>query len=621
MSDESRALGWGWVVLGMVALLALPRSGLGQELLAAAREGAVTRVEALLDERPDLVHEVDEARRTGLHLAAGRGHRDVVRVLLERGADPNAQDYRDETPLHRAALADRLEVAELLLDQGADPDLAGPQRRTALLFVARETGNVEMAALLLRAGADIEAQDAGADTPLELAAWRGFRPLVNFLLDSGAHVPVTGYEGTSLTQHAADNGLVQLFRSLADRGADLTIRNEDGGSLLHSASRGGSLELVRELLGRGLDVNAQDRYGRTPLHYAAERGRQPVAEALLAAGAGIDARSLAGHSPWNTAGDYGNAEMRALLREHGAQGTSPSFPELSGPYLGQGTPGPEPRLFAPDIVSSHRFEHGTVTFSPDGREAFWSTSMEPDESGYSFARLMTSTMENGRWSVPTPPAFGSPDLRAGDDVPFFSPDGERLYFLSRRPHPDLEGPAERIWYVERDGDGWSEPSVIVGGPNSLGHHWQFSVSAQGAIYFASPDPGGAGGDDLYVSRLEGGVYAAPENLGEQVNTGFGETSPFIAPDESYLIFMRSGDPGGHGGVDLYISFRDDRGGWTRAVNMGDQVNSPSHEICPMVTQDGRYFFFNSFRNGNADNYWMTSDVIRALEASVRREEG
>jgi Tol biopolymer transport system component len=71
-------------------------------------------------------------------------------------------------------------------------------------------------------------------------------------------------------------------------------------------------------------------------------------------------------------------------------------------------------------------------------------------------------------------------------------------------------------------------------------------------------------------------------------------------------------PDGLGLTDLYVSFGNDDGTWTEPRNMGPRVNSPSNEGCPIVSPDGRYLFFNSHRNRNADNYWMAAAVIDSL---------
>ena len=593
----------------VLALTAASGSARSQTIHDAARQGDVAAVSRLLEQDARLVESTDDSDCTPLHYAAGGGFLELSELLVERGADVNAQSYEHETPLHWAAVRSHGAVVELLLAQGPDTEIGDDYGRTPLLLVARETGNVEIATALLDGGADVNARDRFDSTPLELAAWRGFTGAVDLFLDRGATVPAGGQEAEALGLFSIEKGLVRLFRVLADDDADLSARNENGGSLLHSASKGGSPEIVEVMLDRGLDMDEQDRYGRTPLHYAAEMGRLQVIELLADRGAALDMRSLAGYSALNMAQALGQEEVVELLRARGASTDPVAFPTLQGPYMGQQPPGADPVLFAPDIVASHRFEHGTVTFSPDGSEAYWSTSIDTD-SGYSYGMIVTSRLESGSWIPPEPAPFTRP--RNGDDVPFFAPDGSKLFFLSTRPDRDGESGGERIWVLDRTDHGWSEPRMIQGGPNTIDKHWQFSVAADGSIYFSSGDPGGYGMGDIYVSRLVGENYATPENLGAVVNTEYGEGAPFIAPDESYLLFMRVGAPDAMGRVDLYVSFKDESGSWTAPVDMGAPVNSRSNEICPIVSPDGRYLFFNSFRSGNADNYWMDAAIIEQL---------
>jgi ankyrin repeat protein len=600
-----------WPVLPLLLGLAiLPATARAQTIFEAAAGGDADRVGTLLANDPGLCRARDGEARTPLHYAAYGGAVPVGARLLACGAGIDAQDHDGQSPLHVAAMRGHAEFTRLLLDRGADPEVREAYGRTPLLLVARERGDVRMATILLDGGAEVDTRDRSGATSLNLAAWRGFGGLVDLLLDRGATVPASGTESRALTEFATERGLTRLFGILVERGADLGIRNENGGTLLHSAARGGTVGIVEPLLERGMAVNARDRYGRTPLHYAAERGRTAVIELLVARGADPDARSVAGFTPVHAAATYGRAETVAQLVRLGAVEAPPGFPTLAGDYYGQAPPGAEPALFALDIVSSHRFEHGTVVFSPDGSEAMWASSYEPSDSGYSYGRLLTARRVHGRW---TPPAYVPfTDLAAGGDVPQYSADGRRLYFASMRPHPVDGSRAERIWYVDRAGDGWSEPVVIDGGPNALTHHWQFSVAANGNIYFSSTAPGGLGRGDLYVSRYVNGRWVAPEHLPAPLNTEFDESSPWVSPDERYVIAMRMADPAGLGGVDLYVSFADGAGGWTPWANLGPAVNSAANDICGLVSFDGRYLFFNSRRQGNADNYWVDAAVIEAV---------
>ncbi len=584
-----------------------------QSVFEAAAAGDAATVRELLANEPDLIAQTDERGRTLLQVAAASGHVEVCEALAGAGAELNVADEDGETPLHSAIRRNRLAVASFLLEHGADTEGRNMRGRTPLLLVARETGNLEMARLLIAAGADVNAVSRYDETPLDLAAWRGFRGLVNLFLDSGARLPSSGtWAAQSLVMLSAEKGLDRLFVLLDDSDTDLTMRNDNEGSLLHSASQGGSAHIVARLLEAGFDVNERDRYGRVPLHYAAELGREDVAQTLLDRGADIDARSLSGVSAYNTAKAVGREPMARFLAAAGASTEPRTFPVLEGPYMGQTPPpaGAEPALFALDIVSSHRFQHGTVAFSPDGTEAYWSTEMALPDSGYSTGMMVFSRIIDGRWSEPVPVPFSR--LGWSDDVPIFAPDGQRLYFLSVRPTGDEEGrQAERIWYVTRGPHGWSEPQIIEGGPNTLDLHWEFSVAADGSIY--SPGDG-----DIWVSRLVDGVYQAPENLGAPVNSDAGEGAPFIAPDQSYLIFMRVRHEENIGFVDLWISFRDESGRWTEPLNLGEPVTSRGNEICPIVSPDGRYLFFNSNRAGNDDNYWVDAGFIQELRREALR---
>ena len=154
-----------------------------------------------------------------------------------------------------------------------------------------------------------------------------------------------------------------------------------------------------------------------------------------------------------------------------------------------------------------------------------------------------------------------------------------------------------IWFAERTASGhWGAPRHL-GAPVSSGSatQWSPSVAANGNLYFGTSRSGGRGGNDIWLSRLVNGVYQPPENLGDSINTRAAEVEPWIAPDESYLIFSAQGRPDGLGDDDLYISFRR-QGVWQRALHLPAPINSPAGDLNPSVSPDGRYLYFTSTRS-------------------------
>ncbi len=380
-------------------------------------------------------------------------------------------------------------------------------------------------------------------------------------------------------------------------------RRPSGQSLLHAAAAGGSAEIVGLLLDKGFRPGEADRFGWTPLHYAARDGRTDAARVLVERGAPLDARSVMGQTAYNVAVERDMEAAAAFLAGKGADKSGIRFPVLEGDYLGQKPPADRPELFAPGIISSIWGLHSAAVFSPDGNEVYWTPMMLFPGEVYSRGGLMTMKRVNGRWTPPDWVAFSG--SKGEDDVPFFSPDGKRMYFISRRDVPgDGRGRSERIWYVDRTADGWSEPKPLDPNVNSMDMHWAFSLDRDKNIYFAGRSPGGLGMGDIYLARFEDGRYEKPVNLGEPVNSAAIEDSPFVAPDGSYLLFSRQ--------FDIWLSFRGSDGAWSAPVKLGPEVNSAAIEVCPRVTNDGRYIFFLSQRGGESHAYWVRADVIEKL---------
>jgi len=607
------------------------------EIHEAVKSGELAKVKALLESNPALVKAKDGDGRTPLHWACrGTSHeivsylvgmgsdvaaldnnqvaplhslavRNLVReasLLIAKGADVNVLNYDRQTPLHFAASSNHPDMAGLLLKNKAQLEIKDHWGRTPLVLGARERGGPELIKLLLDSGADANAVDKFGGTALSLAAWRGKEEVVNILLNAGAEVPSHKHQAGMLLIQASSHGLENLFDKMVANGAELTQKLQSGGTLLHEAGGGDSIRIVNKLIGSGLDINQKDLYGWTPLHYAAKNGRHEVAAFLIKKGADINARSIMGQSPFNVAAEFKQTEVIDLLTTKGADQSPLVFPILEGDYLGQKPPKDKPELFARGIVSSIWGLHSSAAFSPEGTMVLWTPMVWIPGAIYSQGVIYMMTKKGQRWLPPEiAPFSGTHD----DDVPFFAPDGKRLYFISSRPLPGItNSEKERIWYVDKTAEGWTEAKPVDPVVNDKPMHWQFSVDAKGSIYFASTSAQGFGGEDIYCAAFENGRYTEPKNLGPTINTDKLEGTPFIAPDGSYLIFHRN--------MDLFLSFRKQDGAWAEAKSMGVPINSPGYELCPLLTPDGKYLLYISTRGGENHIWWVDAAVIERVKS-------
>lgn len=275
-----------------------------------------------------------------------------------------------------------------------------------------------------------------------------------------------------------------------------------------------------------------------------------------------------------------------------------------GEYLGQEKPDDTPVFFAPGIVSTEHHEHSAPAFTPDGREIYWSTfpNKQPPQV------ILFVKCIDGEWTAPQAATFSGEHSDGGPSV---SPDGHRLFFNSSRPA--VEGESEKedqdIWYVSREGAGWSEAKRLNDRVNTGANEASPSVSENGTVYFQSDREGGMGKDDLYSSRCTRGRYQPPENLGSTINSESWEDYPFIAPDESYIVFCASDREDGFGYGDLYVSWQEEDGTWGDPIHLGEGINSASDDRFPAVSPDGEYLFFVSERSGNSEIYWVDASAV------------
>lgn len=254
---------------------------------------------------------------------------------------------------------------------------------------------------------------------------------------------------------------------------------------------------------------------------------------------------------------------------------------IKGPYLGQEPPGRRMEVFSPGILSSTGHDY-SITFTPDGREIYFS------RGGIG---IMVCRWEEEGWTAPEPVTFI--EGHEYSDEPNISPDGKHIFFCSRVTMRDLR----EVYVADREGNGWGEPRHLFRGMYA-------TSSLDGNLYYTlGLDPEEPANSDIVMRRPADGTYSGPTVLAGGVNSDTQEAHPFIAPDESYIIFDTvRGEFAG-----LSICYRNEDGTWSDAVHFRDVLGTPPAGQAA-VSPDGKYVFFCLA----GDMYWMSADFIEEL---------
>jgi ankyrin repeat protein len=296
--------------------------GAEHDLVIASALGELERVQGLLDDDSRRITTARPCGKRALSAAVEFDHEAIARLLLRRGADPNAPDGGTApkgAALSAAARAGDRSLVELLLDHGADPN-AGIDSSGSATYAARTP---ELRALLMARGGRLDAYDlvwlgeddevvrrigqdprsanAGCGGVFAAAATQGKRDLVVRLLDAGARVPATV---TACRSYLLSDP--EILRLLLASGMNPDLPNWLLATPLHDLCgrdgrgrpRSGRVECAGILLDAGATISARDEdYRSTPLAWAARNDLPDMVELLLARGAPTN---LADDAPWAT---------------------------------------------------------------------------------------------------------------------------------------------------------------------------------------------------------------------------------------------------------------------------------------------------------------------------------
>ena len=289
-------------------------------LLHAASAGSTNVVRVLLEHGADARAPVN-AR--ALCAAAGRGYSQVVRLLLKHRAGVETRDAQERTALHLAVEMGRsFETVLELIEADADVNAVIPENlNTPLGIASNRRTDTDTLCALLKAGADCSMADFLGNTPLHNAAGRGNAHMVRKLLEHGAAAAARNLSGETPLHLAASHGhtdAVGVLLEVLSQTAACSARDVDGRTPLYNAASSFNADIVRALCEAGADVEAACNAGRRPLGAAACGVHPDTVHALCDAGALVNAAGEEGRTALYLAAMYSHVDTARALCEAGA---------------------------------------------------------------------------------------------------------------------------------------------------------------------------------------------------------------------------------------------------------------------------------------------------------------
>lgn len=321
------------------------------DVYEVAREGDVAKMKSLLQKDPKLLNAVDNRNSTALHFAAHRGHLELVKFLVSKGADQAIRDIDGDIPVCWAIQGDKLDVVKFLASKGANLKNVSNHKETMLhyaarwgspamvkwflskglkpaiknkfgqtpLFHAAGNKNFEIFKMLLTKDTDLKMVDVQGWNLLHEAAWQGSKETIEFLVKKGLSVESKTKDGRAPLLAAALMGNMDAIKALILLGADPNSRSDDNETPLYIAVRRSHDKIIPLLIKGGAKVNEKAGFfKRTPLHAAVIKGKGNVVSALLSNKPDLEISDSKGCTPVCYALKYGHHKIAEMLAEQGA---------------------------------------------------------------------------------------------------------------------------------------------------------------------------------------------------------------------------------------------------------------------------------------------------------------
>ena len=234
-----------------------------------------------------------------IHYACEEGHTDIVKLLLDHGAEINTATNNGWQAIHHAANKGHTDIVKLLLDHNAKVN-ATTNNGWQAIHLAAEQGHTDIVKLLLDHGAEINAATNDGWQAIHLAAEQEHTDIVKLLLDHDAEVNATRNNGWQAIHLAAEQGHTDIVKLLLDHGAEINAATNDALKVIHIATlheNPNTKKMLTFLIQEKKEdpnTTTQDDYEDPPIHIAAQFNNASAINCLLELGANIDQQNKYG---------------------------------------------------------------------------------------------------------------------------------------------------------------------------------------------------------------------------------------------------------------------------------------------------------------------------------------
>ena len=263
-------------------------------------------------------------------------------------------------------------------------------------------------------------------------------------------------------------------------------------------------------------------------------------------------------------------------------------------YLDNSYPDLTPKLYAVGIINTEGRFQQNLTMSPDGKEHLFTVT---DSELWIYESILRVRNNGVKIVVDTPSFVTNFKYKSQQFIgePMISPDNQNLFFIADYP--------PNIWRAKRMGnEDWSQLTEMTE-LSTQKDDWYVTISQNDNLYFTN--------GTVYKSTLKNGNYESKTKLESHFNQK-DTRDPCISPDEDYMIFTAD-DSLSTNQSDLFISFNDGNGNWSKPQSLGNKINTEHREFAPYISPDEKYLFFSrrdKWQNAEFSNiYWVSLKII------------